>query len=139
MNRGLDIKPTAAEQFERPQRRGLAAKFRSAFRGLTQGVRHETNFFFHMFAAAVTVAAAAVFQISAIEWCLVVLCITAVFTAEMFNTAIESLAMAVSRQYNPRIADALDIAAAAVSVVAVGAVIVGGLIFVPYLLPLFGW
>jgi diacylglycerol kinase len=139
MNRSLDKETIAAEHYEHPDQRGLWAKFRDAFRGMKRGIRGESNFFFHMFAAAVTVSASVVFKISAIEWCVVILCITAVFAAEMFNTAIEALAKAVSRQYNPRIADALDIAAAGVSVVGVGAVIVGGVIFVPRLLPLLGW
>src|SRR5580698_1967421 len=110
MNRSLDMESTTAERYERPGQRGLGAKFRSAFRGLHRGIRGESNFFFHLFAAAVTIAAGVIFKISAVEWCLVALCITAVFAAEMFNTAVESLAQAVSRQYNPRIADALDIA-----------------------------
>ena len=139
MNHSLDNETMTAEHYERPDRRSLGAKFVSAFRGLKRGIRGESNFFFHLFAAAVTVSAALVFRISASEWCLVVVCITAVLAAEMFNTAIESLAQAVSRQYHPRIADALDIAAAGVSLVGVGAVIVGAVIFIPRLLPLFGW
>jgi diacylglycerol kinase (ATP) len=139
MNRSLDNETMTAEHYERPGRRNLGAKFVSAFRGLKRGIRGESNFFVHLFAAAVTVSAAAVFRISAIEWCLVVVCITAVFAAEMFNTAIESLAQTVSRQYNPRIADALDIAAAGVALVGLGSAIVGTVIFLPRLLPLFGW
>ncbi len=139
MNRWLDMDTTTAEQYEHPKRRNLAAKFRSAFRGLKRGIRGESNFFFHLFAAAITVSAAVVFNVSVIEWCLVVVCITAVMAAEMFNTAIESLAKAVSRQVDPRIADALDIAAGAVSLVGLGAAIVGCCIFIPRLLPLFGW
>ncbi|HEX4146967.1 MAG TPA: diacylglycerol kinase family protein [Pirellulales bacterium] len=138
MNPSLD-KETIAEHYERASRRGLAAKFGSAFRGLSRGIRGESNFFFHLFAAAVTIAASMVFKISAVEWCFVIVSITAVFAAEMFNTAIESLAQAVSRQYNPRIADALDIAAGAVSLVGLGAAIVGAVIFIPRLWPLFGW
>jgi diacylglycerol kinase len=138
MNRWLDMETTAADHYEPRGRRGLKAKFRTALRGLRRGIRRESNFFVHLFVSAVTVAAAVVFQVSIVEWCLLVGCITGVFAAEMFNTAIESLAKAVSREHNPRIADALDIASAAVLVVALGAVTVGAMIFIVRLLPLFG-
>jgi diacylglycerol kinase len=138
MNRWLDMETTAAEHYEHPGRRSLSAKFRSAFRGLKRAIRRESNFFVHLFVSAVTIAAAAVFRVSPIEWCLLVASIAAVFTAEMINTAIESLAKAISREYNPRIADALDIASAAVLVTALGAVVVGSLVFIPRLLPLVG-
>ncbi len=101
------------------------AKFRSAFRGLKRAIRRESNFFVHLFVSAITIFAAAVFRISLGEWCLLAICIIGVVAAEMFNTSIESLAKAISREYNPRIADALDIASAAVLVTAVGAVVVG--------------
>ncbi|HTU25002.1 MAG TPA: diacylglycerol kinase family protein [Pirellulales bacterium] len=139
MRRQLDTQASTAAPYEPPVRRGWVAKFGSAFRGFQRGIRGESNFFVHLFCAAVAIAAGIVFRISAGEWALVVLCITAVLAAEMFNTSIEALAKAVTRDHNPWIADALDIAAGAVTLVALGAAVVGLLVFVPYLLPLFGW
>ena len=139
MNRWLDMETTAAQHYVHPVRRSLVRKFRTAFRGLRRGIRGESNFFVHLFIAAVAVAMAAVFRLSLVEWCLLVGCITAVFAAEMFNTALESLAKAITREHDPRIGDGLDFASAAVLITAIGAVIVGLLIFLPRLLPLAGF
>ena len=49
--------------------------------------------------------------------------------AELFNSAIERLAREVDREHNPNVGVALDIASGAVLVAAVGAAIVGSLIF----------
>jgi diacylglycerol kinase len=53
------------------------------------------------------------------------MCVTVVLTAEMFNTAIEHLARAVTREEHPEVHDALDIASGAVLVAAIGASCVG--------------
>jgi diacylglycerol kinase len=54
-----------------------------------------------------------------------------VLTAELFNTAVEWLAKAVTRTEDPHIEAALDIASGAVLLAAAGAAIVGLLIFLP--------
>jgi diacylglycerol kinase len=100
-------------------------KFRDAFRGQKRGFRGESNFFVHFFAAAVVVAAAAALGADRVEWSLLVVCITGVLTAEMFNSAVERLAKAIDENYNPHLRDALDIAAGAVLTAAVGAMVVG--------------
>jgi diacylglycerol kinase len=67
-------------------------------------------------------------RVTTIEWCVIVLCITVVLSAELFNAALETIAKAVTAEYDPRVRDALDIAAAAVLVAALGSVVIGGLI-----------
>ena len=63
------------------------------------------------------------------QWCAVLVCIIAVFVAEMLNTALEELAKAVDLDFNPHIRDALDMGSAAVLLAAVGAVTVGAVVF----------
>ncbi len=63
------------------------------------------------------------------EWCVVVLAIAAVWSAEAFNTAIEALADAVSPREDPAIGKAKDIAAGAVLLAALGAAAAGLIIF----------
>lgn len=109
-------------------------KFRDAFRGVVLGIRGQTSFVVHLTAAVLVVFAAAGLRVSAGDWCLLLLCTAAVFTAELFNSAIERLARAVDHQHNEQIRDALDIASGAVLVAAIGAVLVGLTVFVPYLL-----
>jgi diacylglycerol kinase len=122
-----------------PSPRSWSRRFRDAFRGMKEGVRGQSTFFVHFFAAAVVVAAAAVLRATFYEWCLLVLCIAAVFAAEMFNSAIESMAKAITGQSDPHLGNSLDIAAAAVLVASIGAAIVGAVIFVRRLGFMLGW
>ena len=115
------------ETFIRP--RGWRQKFRNAFRGAKRGVRGQSSFFVHFFAAAAVIAAAAVLDVPLVEWCLLLLCIAIVLVAEMFNSALEWLAKAIDLKHNPHLAEALDIGSAAVLIASIGATIVGAIIF----------
>jgi diacylglycerol kinase len=109
--------------------RSWADKFRDAFRGLKAGVRERSTYFVHFFATAAVIVAAAVLRVDRYEWCLLLLCITGVLVAEMFNSALEAMAKAVTSESHPHLRDSLDIGAAAVLVASIGAAIVGTLIF----------
>lgn len=113
-------------------RRTWAAKFRDAFRGVRFGMRGEPSFLVHGVAAIAVLAVAAVLDVPRIEWCVLTLCITGVVVAEMFNSALESLAKAVDREHNAHLGAALDIASGAVLLAALGAATVGLLVFVPH-------
>jgi diacylglycerol kinase len=106
---------------------------------MRRGVRSESNFFVHLLAAAMVVAAGRILNCSLLEWCLLILCISFVLTLEMMNTAIEHLAKAVSEKRNPFIADALDMASAAVLFASIGAATVGTLILGNRLALLLRW
>ncbi len=110
-------------------RRSWADKFRDAFRGVMAGVRGQSSFFVHFFLAAAVLITAMVLHVDRVEWCLLVLCIALVLVAEMFNSALESMARAITDQPNPQIGNALDIGSAAVLLMAVGAAAVGLVIF----------
>jgi diacylglycerol kinase len=121
------------------QKRSLVRKFGSAFRGWRRGVRAESNFFVHLFVADLVVAAGLVLRVSWLEWCLLALCIASVLAAEMFNTAIEHLAKAVTREENDLVRDALDMSSAAVLLTSIGAAIVGLTVLVHHLALQLGW
>lgn len=99
-------------------------RFAYALRGIGLAVRHEENFRVHLVAAAVVIAVGALLQVSKVEWLVLIFCITAVLAAEMFNTAIEHLSRAITREEHPEIRNALDIAAGGVLVVAIGAKVI---------------
>jgi len=109
-------------------RQSWSQKFRHAFRGLKQGVRGQSSFFVHFFAAAAVIVAGVVLRCDRADWYALLLCVTIVLAAEMFNSALESLARALRRDYDPHIADALDIGSGTVLVAAIGAAVVGTLI-----------
>lgn len=120
------------------RRRPWTRKFADAFRGLSRAVRSQSSFAVHLAVAALVVALAAVLGVTAGEWCLLAGAIAVVLAAEIFNSALESLARAFGPARNLRIRDALDMASAAVLVAACGAAVVGLIVFGPRLLALVG-
>ena len=120
------------------RRRPWTRKFADAFRGLKRAVRSQSSFAVHVTVAACVVAVAAVCRVSAGEWCLLAGAIAMVLAAEIFNSAVESLARALGPGWNPRVRDALDMASAAVLVAACGAAVVGLIVFGSRLLTLVG-
>src|SRR2546421_4399294 len=81
-----------AETSHRPRRgRRWRDKFREAFRGVKLGVRGHSSFFVHFFFAALALTTALVLRCDWQDWCLIMGCIGLVLTAELFNSAIETL------------------------------------------------
>ncbi|HJZ57174.1 MAG TPA: diacylglycerol kinase [Gemmataceae bacterium] len=114
-------------------------KFREAFRGVKLGVRGHSSFFVHFFFAALAVTAALALGCNYLEWCLVLGCIGAVITAELFNSAIETLFHGLDVESKARTQGCLDIAAGAVLVAGLTAVLIGTTIFGYRLLVLLRW
>jgi diacylglycerol kinase len=110
-------------------RRRWREKFRDAFRGWKLGVRGHSSFFVHFFCAAVVVAAATALQCDWLDWCLLLGCIGLVLTAELFNSALETLFHALDRAAKNRMVGCLDIAAGAVLLASLTALLVGGIVF----------
>lgn len=105
--------------------------FRYAFRGIATMFRSEPHASLHLIAAILVIAAGIYWRITPSQWCLCLLCIGAVFSAEAINTAIEALADRVSPEKHPLIEKAKDVAAAAVLIAAITAAIIGLIIFLP--------
>jgi diacylglycerol kinase len=112
---------------ERP-RRPWAQKFHDALRGLKFGIRGHSSFFVHFFAAALVVLAAAAMQCTVVQWCLLLGCIGMVLTAELINSAIETLHRGLDAETRERTWKALDIAAGAVLMASFTAAVVGVLV-----------
>ena len=110
--------------------------FRYAFQGIFFLFRTELNAKIHLAAALLAVLMGVFFHITPEEWCLIVLCIFSTFSAEAFNTAIEALVDLVSPENHPLAGRAKDLAAGAVLLTAIGAAVIGGVIFLPKILDL---
>jgi diacylglycerol kinase len=104
-------------------------KFRDAFRGMKRGVRGHSSFFVHFFFAALVVVAALALDCRLLEWCALLGCIGMVLTAELFNSAIETLFHGQDEATQQRTCHALDIAAGAVLLASLTAAAIGLLIF----------
>ena len=105
--------------------------FKYAFKGIANMFASEPNASIHAIMMILVIIAAVFFSVSLTEWCLLSLSIAAVFCAEAFNTAIETLTNLVSPDHHPLAGKTKDVAAAAVLLMAIGAAIVGLIIFVP--------
>lgn len=102
-------------------------KFGCAFRGVRVGIGAygAASFAVHLPVMAGVLAVGCWRGVSWDEWYVLLVCITVVLTAEMFNSSVEALGRAVTSEYNPHVRDALDIASGAVFTAVVGAAAVG--------------
>ncbi|QHT67618.1 diacylglycerol kinase family protein [Rhodocytophaga rosea] len=103
--------------------------FRFAFHGLYLVLRFENNTRFHLFASLAVIGAGFMVEFSVVEWAIILTQIGLVWTAEVFNTAIEKIVDLVSPEFNPKAGAIKDIAAAAVLVTSIMAAIIGLLVF----------
>ena len=107
--------------------------FGYAWQGIRSCVGKEQNLSFHLIATVCVVAAGFGCGITRGEWTAIVICIGLVIAAELFNSAIERLVDLVSPQRHPVAGQVKDIAAGAVLVCALAAIVVGLIVFIPYL------
>ena len=111
------------------QPRTWRAKFTEAFRGILVGAKGQSSFRVHTLIACSVLVAGFVLRVSTTSWCILLMCVSLVLTAELFNTSIETLSRAVDRNENPDIRDALDISAGAVLTMSIGSAVVGLVVF----------
>ncbi|MBN2332954.1 MAG: diacylglycerol kinase family protein [Deltaproteobacteria bacterium] len=107
-----------------------------AAKGIKFLFRTEINARLHAMATAAVLAVSIFLPLTSLEWALVAIATSMVWSAEAMNTAIEHLADMVSTKPDPRIAVIKDLAAGAVLIAAIGAAIIGVLVFAPYLMQL---
>lgn len=104
-------------------------KFAVAMRGVVLAVRTQNSFVVHLPLAIVVVTAAVLLRFDVQRLSLIGMLAAFVIVAELFNTALECLARAVTDCENSDVRDALDVASGAVLVASVLATIVGVTLF----------
>lgn len=108
--------------------------FKWAFRGMFYTFKSQKHMRFHLIVASLVILAALLFEVELWQWAVLFLTIGSVMAAEAFNTAIELVLDLTHPQHHTLAGLAKDVAAGAVLITAIIAVIVGLLIFGPYLL-----
>jgi diacylglycerol kinase len=129
MNTLWQDEPTVAPDEQKRPRRSWRMKFAAAFRGIKLGVRGHSSFFVHFFFAALVVAAAVALGCDQTQWCVLLGCVGLVLTAELFNSAVETLFRGLDEVTKSRAWPALDIAAGAVLLASITASVIGLIIF----------
>jgi diacylglycerol kinase len=107
--------------------------FKNAFSGIPGLLRYEHNARIHLFILIIVLLAGLFLRITSSDWIAIVFASGLVFISECFNTAVEYLSDVVSPEYNEKIKRAKDVAAAGVLISAIIAVIIGVIVFLPYM------
>jgi diacylglycerol kinase len=110
--------------------------FTFAFSGLKILLKTQHNSRIHLAVTGVVLAVGAFLRITALEWCVLTLAMAIVWITETLNTAIEFLTDLVSPEFHPIAGQVKDLAAAAVLISAMGAAIVGVIVFLPRMIQL---
>ncbi|KEK26231.1 diacylglycerol kinase family protein [Bacillus gaemokensis] len=111
----------------------LIHSFGYAIAGIYFCLRHERNMKIHFLAAVIVICCGLYFHVTTMEWLILFLTIGIVISLEMVNTAIEKTVDLVTVEFQPFAKIAKDVAAGAVLLFTVIAVIIGAIIFLPYM------
>lgn len=115
---------------------GLIKSFNYAIDGIIYTLKSQRNMKIHYFIALLVLFLSLFLNLSRMEIIAVIISISLVVLAEMFNTAIEKTVDLVTTQYSPLAKIAKDVAAGAVLITAFNAFMVGYLVFFDRLNPI---
>jgi len=111
----------------------FARSIRHAMHGLKHAFISENNFRIHSIIAVIVLIATVILKLSRAETVTIVLVITSVLVLELVNTIVERFADLLEPRIHPYVHVIKDMMAASVVLAAGGAVVVGILIFWPYI------
>ena len=110
------------------------ASFGHAMRGVKDLLLEEHHAQLHLLATVLVVTLGLYLDITRTDWQMLLLVVALVWLAEGINTALEHLCDAVVPEHHPLIGRAKDVAAGSVLITAGFAVVMGAVIFIPYLI-----
>lgn len=108
-----------------------------AIKGLIYTFKHEQNFRIQIFFSLIIIGALFLFQVRTAEKIVVLLLITLVLILELVNTAIEKFMDLLKPRLHSHVEVIKDVMAGAVFIASVSALIIGLVIFVPYIITFF--
>ena len=120
---------------------GWKAYFRSfgyAIEGLVYAFKEHSSFRVETIAAIGVLLAGLFFGISREEWLVLIVLIFSVLVAELLNTSIETALDYLAFEHHISVKVAKDVAAGAVFLLSLGSVVIGLIIFLPYIFELLG-
>ena len=107
---------------------------KTAIAGLGWAIGTQPNFRVHLVLSAVAVLGGWYFRVTATEMLILIFTIVLGLSAEMVNTAIESMTDLITREWREEAKIAKDVSAGMMLITAVGALIVAAIIFFPHML-----
>jgi len=113
---------------------GFWRSLNQAWRGMLYTIKTQKHVQFHVVAGTSVVLFAWWSEVTRFEWLILIFAIGSVISAEVMNSAIETVVDMVQPNYHPLAGMAKDIAAGAVLVTAIQAAVIGIIVFAPVLL-----
>lgn len=129
-------KRATIKRFVRVKRKKLINSFKYAFCGFKSAFKREQNLKIHVLFMILVIIMGFIFKIRKIEWIICILLFVVVISEELINTTLEALVDLVMPEINPKAKFIKDVAASAVLVSAIGAIIIGLIIFLPKIVEL---
>lgn len=112
---------------------GFIRSFKYATEGIVLAVKVDRNVRIHLVVGILVLLVANYLHISRLEFIFIIFAIFFVLITEMVNTAVEEMTNLITLEHRREARIAKDIAAASVLLSAIFAIIVGFIIFLPYL------
>lgn len=110
---------------------GLLKSFKNASRGFSLLLKYEYNLYIQLSLAFVAIVAGFIFNISMVEWAIQTTAIGLVIFSELVNTAIEKTMDLVHPEYNIKVKNIKDLAAATVLFTVAIALSTAAFIYIP--------
>ncbi|MED4016494.1 diacylglycerol kinase family protein [Sutcliffiella cohnii] len=126
----------ASKETKKSFRGSLSKSFFFALEGFMYVLKKERNIKIHIIIAIFMILLSLYLNISKIEWVVLFLIIGGMVVIEIINTAIENVVDLVTEDFHPLAKIAKDVAASAALVFAVVAVVVGIILYLPYIVQL---
>lgn len=111
--------------------------FKYAIEGIKATFKSQTNMKIHVIIMLLVIIAGIILKLDSLKWKICIILFSLVLAGELFNTAIEAIVDMVMPEFHPKAKLAKDAAAGGVLVLAIGAVIIGLMIFIPEIIQLF--
>lgn len=115
----------------------LLKSFKYAFKGLRRTFREEQNLRVQTIAGSLALFLGWLFQISRFDWIMLIFVVSLVILMELANSAVERVTDVLKPRISTYVKEIKDIMAAVVMLASLVSVIVGILIFWPYIMERF--
>lgn len=129
--------PNNDNQNNGEQIRRLSKSFRDAYRGLKHSITYERNFQIELIVAVFVLTLILVFKVKNWEAIVLILMIMWVLIMELINTVFERIADIIKPRIHPYVRLVKDIMASVVLISSLVALVVGIIIFLPYIREIF--
>jgi len=117
---------------------GRIRSIKYALEGISLMLKTQYNAWVHLAATIIVILTGIILNISALHWVIIIVAIVSVWVAEALNTAFELLCDVTHPAFHPIVKKAKDVSAGAVLISALGSIIIGLIVFVPYILSIIG-